>query len=261
MIRAGNKTHHKNFSYIELLIIVAVLLILATIVLPTFSRAREVAYRAECANNLANIGKTFQTHFSDHNGKMPYYNWMIGAYMRDSYQCPKDDLPKIMNFYDSQGTQIASVNYSYGFNASTDNANILRIANPSKFTTSFDAGDLYDFSPAANGDSKTKNAKTNNGHGNNKDGVDSSNPGKSKQGEDTDDGFDDEIKDKGGSTSSNPYDNWSVDANGVAPDDTDSWYYQNLKFRHLNTACHLFLDGTVKVEHNPLDLESLMVDF
>lgn len=36
--------------------------------------------------------------------------------------------------------------------------------------------------------------KGNNGHGNNEDGVDSSNPGKSKKGEDTDPGVDDEKK-------------------------------------------------------------------
>ena len=36
--------------------------------------------------------------------------------------------------------------------------------------------------------------KSNNGHGNNEDGVDTSNPGKSKAGEDTDSNVDDEKK-------------------------------------------------------------------
>ncbi len=43
--------------------------------------------------------------------------------------------------------------------------------------------------------------KVNNGHGNNEDGVDSSNPGASKEGEDTDPTVDDEIGTGGGSSS------------------------------------------------------------
>lgn len=49
-----------------------------------------------------------------------------------------------------------------------------------------------DYVESVNKTDKKGNGKSNNGHGNNVDGVDSSNPGKSKQGEDSDPNVDDE---------------------------------------------------------------------
>jgi len=41
---------------------------------------------------------------------------------------------------------------------------------------------------------------------------------------------------------------------GVEPGDVNNWYYNNVKYRHLGTANHLLLDGSVKVIRHRLDL-------
>ena len=180
---------------------------------------------------------------------MPTYDWMLEEGMRDVYRCPKDDDPKVMDFYDNDGELISSVDYSYGFNLSSGDTNILRVDNPSEFTTSFDAGDLYDYYIKAH-------VKSNSGFGNNEDGNDTDNKGAKT----IDYGTEDTTEMKTADASTYGGSKWAADIGGVAPTDTDNWYYQNLYFRHLDTACHLFLDGSVKVEHSALGLENLLVD-
>ncbi len=58
----------KAFTLLEMLIVVAIVAMLAAIVFPVFSRARENARRSTCQSNLKQIGLAFQQYVSDSDG-------------------------------------------------------------------------------------------------------------------------------------------------------------------------------------------------
>jgi prepilin-type N-terminal cleavage/methylation domain-containing protein/prepilin-type processing-associated H-X9-DG protein len=62
----------KGFTLIELLVVIAIIAILAAILFPVFSRAREQARKTACLSNTKQIGTAFQMYMQDWDETFPY---------------------------------------------------------------------------------------------------------------------------------------------------------------------------------------------
>ena len=69
------------FTLIELLVVIAIIAILAAILFPVFTKARESAKRTACINNLESIYRAIVMYADDHDGCLPMspepINWSV----------------------------------------------------------------------------------------------------------------------------------------------------------------------------------------
>ena len=72
------KTHNKSsrFTLIELLVVIAIIAILAAILMPALSQARERAKSSQCINNLKQCGVAIQSYTDNEKEMLIYYNYV-----------------------------------------------------------------------------------------------------------------------------------------------------------------------------------------
>ena len=68
------KNERPAFTLIELLVVIAIIALLMGILLPTLSRAREMAKRVVCSSQVKQVGVAITAYAADNENHMPIYN-------------------------------------------------------------------------------------------------------------------------------------------------------------------------------------------
>jgi len=136
------KRQKRGFTLIELLVVIAIIAILAAILFPVFSRARENARKTACLSNLRQIGTALMMYCQDWDERFPpawlcdphyatgrgsFVAWFpaLGPYVKNQqvFECPSTNGDKYSEIFmgywwippDWRGT----IRHSYGYNMYT----------------------------------------------------------------------------------------------------------------------------------------------
>jgi len=79
----------RGFTLIELMIVIAIISILASILVPNFLRARAQGQRTACQSNLRNVGVALEMYSIDWSARYPEeLSKLVPSYLRSLPTCP-----------------------------------------------------------------------------------------------------------------------------------------------------------------------------
>ncbi|SIO56843.1 prepilin-type N-terminal cleavage/methylation domain-containing protein/prepilin-type processing-associated H-X9-DG domain-containing protein [Singulisphaera sp. GP187] len=109
MNRECFSVRRRGFTLIELLVVIAIIAVLIALLLPAVQAAREAARRAQCTNNLKQIGLAFHNYHSTHDSFPP--GWLAVPNASGA----RNFWAMLIFPYIEQGVLNNSYNYSVGF--------------------------------------------------------------------------------------------------------------------------------------------------
>ena len=74
----SRNSHRPGFTLIELLVVIAIIAVLIALLLPAVQAAREAARRAQCVNNLKQLGLAVHNYISSNDVIPPAGSWNSG---------------------------------------------------------------------------------------------------------------------------------------------------------------------------------------
>ncbi len=128
----SRRAARRAFTLIELLVVIAIIAVLIALLLPAVQAAREAARRAQCVNNLKQIGLALQ-NYHDVQGSFPYgakaTSWATWYHA----MLPYIEASTLSNSYNFQGSGCSTppLTYSGPENATATNSRINSFSCPS----------------------------------------------------------------------------------------------------------------------------------
>jgi prepilin-type N-terminal cleavage/methylation domain-containing protein/prepilin-type processing-associated H-X9-DG protein len=107
----AHKSSHPGFTLIELLVVIAIIAILAALLLPALSKARDRAEGISCLNNTRQLALAWQLYADDHEGFLPYNLGMSGSSFRTNINWVNNVMTWNVNSQplDSDNTNLATI--------------------------------------------------------------------------------------------------------------------------------------------------------
>ena len=122
-LRILNHTCCLIFTLVELLVVIAIIAILAALLLPALSEAREYGKRTVCANNLKQLGQGMALYMDNHNGWFPSWNYRRADESTDPtgfwFNFVDNELTGKQDFSSKLGTWICPSNPAHGWSYGT----------------------------------------------------------------------------------------------------------------------------------------------